>query len=121
MSDKIINKNETMNIFKIVATLIIVLFILSIVLGFFGFGFGMMGGMMGGMMMMMGGFEMLFPVILIGLVFYFIFRNSENTDKDGFLKGENEALDDLDKRYAKGEISRDSYLLIKKDILRTHR
>jgi uncharacterized membrane protein len=107
---------ELSSVIKIVIGFFITIFVISIIASFLGLGFGMMGGMMGGMMMM-GGFGMLFPIVAIGLILYFIFRNNESKDKDGFLKGENQPLDDLDKRYANGEISRESYLLIKRDIL----
>jgi putative membrane protein len=105
---------------KIVIGFFAILFILSLIAGFLGLGFGMMGGMMGGMMMM-GGFGMLLPILLVGLIIYFIFRSTENKDNEGYIKGDSQALDDLDRRYAKGELSRESYLLIKKDILKSHK
>jgi putative membrane protein len=103
---------EMNSIIKVVIIGLISLFFISLIMSLFGFGFGMMGGMM-----MMGGFGMLFPIIAVGLIIYFIFRNNENTDEDGVLKGEYQAQDDLDRRYANGEISRETYLLVKKDIL----
>ena len=108
---------ELSSIIKIVIGFFITLFIISLIASFLGLGFGMMGGMMGGMMMM-GGFGMLLPIVVIVLIIYFISKNSDNTNEDGLFKGDKPALDDLDQRYARGEISRKSYLLIKDDLMR---
>ena len=107
---------ELSSVIKIIIGFFIIIFIISIIASFLGLGFGMMGGMM-----MMGGFGMLFPIVVIGLILYFIFRNNESTNEDGSLKGDNQALDDLDKRYANSEISRESYLLIKRDIMSSNK
>lgn len=102
------------SIIKVVAVVFISLFVITLMASFFGFGYGMMGGMM-----MMGGFGMLIPIAVIVLIIYFITKNNDNTDEDDFLKGKDPALNDLDRRYARGEISRKSYLLIKDDIMKS--
>lgn len=77
-----------------------------------------MGMMSGGIM---GGFGMIFWVlIIIGVVFLAIygFRRTSAEDRDGGQpRHGGSALDILKSRYASGEISREEYEQMKRDIL----
>ena len=95
---------------------------------------GMMGrGMMGGMMGqgMMGGYRrnpsMFFPfgglimwvliLIIIGVVVYFIVRTQRGVSGRNYISSRDETpLDIAKKRYARGEISREEYETIKKNL-----
>ena len=95
---------------------------------------GMMGrGMMGGMMGrgMMGGYwrnpSMFFPfgglimwlliLIIIGVVIYFIVRTRRGVSGRNYISSRDETpLDIAKKRYARGEISREEYETIKKNL-----
>ena len=89
-----------------------VIVILIFIFGFSGTG----GGMMGGGMMGFGWLFMLMPVILIILlVFALTDRNSTSVHEPPYYMTEN-AWQALERRYASGEISREEYLRIKKDI-----
>jgi putative membrane protein len=66
----------------------------------------------GGMMGVGMGIGLLFWVGVFVLVYYLI------TDKKT-AKNQNSALEILDKRYASGEISREEYLEMKKEIMET--
>ena len=106
---------ENKDLIKIVVGGLIGLFLLSIVLGFFGLGYGMMGGMMLGM----GDFWILVIAVPIVLIGYFISNsNSKNENSREQWSGEkcDVAMDDLRRRYAKGEISRATYLEVKRDL-----
>ena len=106
---------ENKDIIKIAVGGLIGLFLLSIVLGFFGMGYGMMGGMMLGM----GLFWLLVIIVPIVLIAYFISNsNSKNETSRGQWSEDkcDIAMDDLRRRYAKGEISRDTYLEVKRDL-----
>jgi uncharacterized membrane protein len=106
---------ENKDIIKIVVGSLIGLFLLSIVLGFFGFGYGMMGGMMLGM----GVFWILVIAVPIVLIGYFISNSSSKNENSNEHWSENKcdsAMDDLRRSYAKGEISRDTYLEVKRDL-----
>ncbi|GAA3650573.1 SHOCT domain-containing protein [Asaccharospora irregularis] len=70
--------------------------------------------MMGGYGMM-SGFGMFIPLLLIGFVIYVAFRLSNGSYS--IRSRENNALDILDERFAKGEISEEEYIH-KKKILR---
>lgn len=69
-----------------------------------GFGGGMMGVGMG--------VGLLFWVVVIALVYYLIADKNTATNKES-------ALDILDRRYASGEVSREEYLEMKKEIMET--
>jgi uncharacterized membrane protein len=99
---------------KAVLVAIIVVVVLSIISSFFGFGNGMMGGMMMGMM----GFGTIIFLAPIFFIAYLFLRNNESEDdhEPGVDKKKTLAVEDLDTRYANGQISRDTYLEIKKDI-----
>jgi putative membrane protein len=75
------------------------------VLLLFGFGSGMMTGLL------MGPGLLIWAVILFLVYYMFV-------DKKRVV-GEESAMDVLDKRFAKGEISREEYLEMKKEIMRT--
>jgi putative membrane protein len=63
----------------------------------------------------MSGFGMFIPLILIGFVIYVAFRLSNGSYS--IRSKENKALDILDERFAKGEISEEEYTQ-KKKVLR---
>lgn len=67
----------------------------------------MMGYRYGGMM---GGFGMIIPLILIGLIIYAVIKLSQGSNKNNrdYRYG-NDALDILKRRYANGEISEEEY------------
>jgi putative membrane protein len=66
------------------------------------------GGMFGHMG---GGFMMLFPILIIILIFYFFNKNDKNKNTDNVTP-----LDILKKRYARGEISKEEFENMKKDL-----
>jgi len=72
-------------------------------------GDGMMGGMMG-----FGWLFMLLPIILVAILIYALF-NRDSNDTSSNYESEN-PLDILKQRYASGNISREDYLRIKKDL-----
>ena len=63
--------------------------------------------MMGGYGIM-AGFGMFVPLLLIGLIIYIAFRLSSGNYSIG--NGRNDALDILNQRFAKGEISEEEYI-----------
>jgi putative membrane protein len=64
---------------------------------------------------MLGGFGMIIPLILIGLVVYAAVNFSQNNHKNyNNSRSENDALDILNRRYANGEISEEEYMKKKK-------
>jgi len=66
--------------------------------------------MMGYRYGVMGWFGMLIPFILVGLVIYLLVKPSQNNHRNYMSQnGENDALDILNQRYAKGEISDEEY------------
>lgn len=68
--------------------------------GMMGYGFGWMG------------FGMIFWILIIVLILYFLFRRTEEP-----IRSEKErALNILKERYAKGEITKEQYLEMKKEI-----
>ncbi|WP_319370847.1 SHOCT domain-containing protein [uncultured Ilyobacter sp.] len=58
-----------------------------------------------------GGLMMLFPILIIILIFYFFNKN----DKDNNIENVT-PLDILKKRYARGEITKQEFEEIKKDL-----
>jgi putative membrane protein len=108
---------------------VVLLLILIVAAGVFipfvwgrGFGWGMMGrGMMGGFgspFMFMGGFGMiLFWVLLIGAGIWFVqsVGRSPGTDRAAMPMVES-PLDILKRRYAKGEISKEQFEEMKRDL-----
>lgn len=58
---------------------------------------------------MMGGFGMIIPLILLVLIIYAVVKLSQNNHKTYNQKGLNDALDILNQRYARGEISEEEY------------
>ena len=73
----------------------------------------MMNGMFGGGM----GFGWFFWIILLVLIIWAVvqFTNNGNRQNDGLKDGET-PLDFLKKRYAKGEISKEEYETIKRNL-----
>ena len=64
---------------------------------------------------MMGGFGMIIPLLLIGLIIYAAIRLSQsNHQKYDNYRGGNNALEILNQRYANGEISEEEYARKKK-------
>lgn len=61
---------------------------------------------------MMAGFGMFVPLLLIGLIIYIAFRLSNGNYSIG--NEGNDALDILNQRFAKGEISEEEYIQKKK-------
>jgi uncharacterized membrane protein len=55
---------------------------------------------------------MLVLLILVGVFIYFMVKS----DKSGFKPQEPSALDVVNRRYAKGEIDRETYLELRKDL-----
>ena len=70
--------------------------------------------------MMMGGWGTMFMgfffLIFIGLIVYLIVKSTKTTPTEVSLK-ENTSLEILKKRYARGEINKEEYDSIKKDLL----
>lgn len=65
----------------------------------------------------MGWFGMLIFFILVGMVIYLLIKPSQNNDRNFMSQnGGNNALDILNQRYAKGEVSDDEYQHKKKMI-----
>ena len=66
----------------------------------------------------MGGFGMIIPLLLIGVIIYAVVKLSESSHKTyNNHRGGSDALDILNQRYANGEISEEEYTK-KKKILR---
>ena len=123
-------RNGIMLIFWIFLAVILALVVAGVTIAFlFGrnylvngtnYGYGMMG--FGTGMWALGGFFMLIPVILFFLFIYWIFgiatdHGLHNWHDEPMHLG-NSALETLDIRYAKGEISKDQYNTMKADILK---
>jgi putative membrane protein len=67
---------------------------------------------------MMGGFGFIIPLLLIGLIIYAVVKLLPGGNRNySNHRTENDALDILNQRYAKGEISEEEYVK-KKKILR---
>lgn len=73
--------------------------------GYGGYGMGLFGGF----------FMMLIPLVLIGLVVYWVVKFGS---KNSFKTGGADALDILKTRYAKGEIAEDEYKKLKDELSR---
>ena len=109
--------NEKKTWLKVFIVIIIVAVGLLLFFNFFGSGImddemmgdGMMGGMMG-----FGWLFMLLPVILVVVLIYALLGR-ESHDKSSDYESEN-PLHILKQRYARGNISREDYLRIKKDL-----
>lgn len=64
---------------------------------------------------MLGGFGMVIPLILIGLVVYAVVNFSQNNHRNyNNSRSKNDAMDILNQRYANGEISEEEYMKKKK-------
>ncbi len=64
---------------------------------------------------MMGGFGMIIPLLLIGLIIYASIRLSQSNHQNyDNYKGGNNAMEILNQRYANGEISEEEYAKKKK-------
>lgn len=70
-----------------------------------GYGYGMMG------------FGMIIPLLLIGVIVYAVIKLTQNNGNSYHRRDDNHALDILNQRYARGEISEEEYAK-KKKILR---
>ena len=77
----------------------------------------MMGGFFGGMgwVGMILGF-IFFIAIIVGIILLIVWLVKRTTQLPSGLKTESKALETLKERYAKGEISKEQYEQIKKDI-----
>lgn len=91
--------------------------------GYFGGprGFGGICGMNGGFL---GGFHMIFWLILIGAIVYFIYQNQKknnakinnSTPQPRAFSTNDEALKQLAMRYANGEIDEETYVKMKNQL-----
>lgn len=64
---------------------------------------------------LMGGFGMIIPLILIVLVIYAVVKLMQNNNGNYDMQnGKNDAIDILNQRYARGEISEEEYMQKKK-------
>lgn len=72
--------------------------------------------MMGYRYGLLGGFGMMIiPLLLVGLIIYAVVKFSQgNNNNYNNNRGGSDALDVLNQRYAKGEISEEEYVLKKK-------
>jgi putative membrane protein len=70
-------------------------------------GWGYMGGW---------GFMMFFWLVILGLIFYVIYARGRNRDGGPGARPGGKALEILKERYARGEISREEFERMKKDI-----
>jgi putative membrane protein len=92
----------------------------AVFVGFTVLAWPLLGGYMAGMMGMMGfgwGFMALIPLTVVGLVVLGVYYiASEFTDNRFPPDGVNDAIETLNERYARGEISREQYLKMKGDV-----
>ncbi len=123
------NRNDIMGIFWIFLAVIVALVVAGVTLSLLygsrygagaGYGYGMMGGGTG--MWVFGGLFMIIPIVLFLLFIYWIVEiasghNHDHRYDDAYRPG-NSAIEALDVRYAKGEITKDQYDAMKKDIQR---
>jgi len=63
-----------------------------------------------------GGFP-LFPLLIISIIAFLVYSIFSNKRETIIVKKSNLALESLNNRYAKGEISKDEYKTIKNDLL----
>ncbi len=74
--------------------------------------------MAGGYYGMGGGFMWLFPLIGLGIFLYVIYMIFSRTNSNNNFKGNDEsALEVLKKRYARGNITKEEFDGMKKDLL----
>ena len=116
------NRKDLHTILFISGGIIIFFIAMSIIISLINFAFGIRYGMMGGgMMMRMMGVGSLFfflPIGVIILIIYLIFNKDYNQKKKEINSPQRDsAIRDLNQRYAKGELTREQYLIIKNDIL----
>lgn len=62
---------------------------------------------------MMGGYGIIIPIILIGLIIYAVIKLTQSSQKN---HSNSKALDILNERYANGEITEEEYKLKKKTL-----
>ncbi len=119
------NRFNLMNIFWIFIAIIAIIVVASIAIGIIFsarypvYGYRMMGGYPG--MWYFGGIFMIIPLILFFLfIFWIVSAFSHNTVGGNYYDYSNkkDALDILDSRYAKGEISTEEYQKMKQEILK---
>ncbi len=118
------NRNSIVNIFWIFFVIIMVILIAAITMGIVFsarypvYGYGMMGAVPG--MWFFGGIFMIIPLVLFFLFIYWIISATTHhysgayydyTEKDS-------ALDVLNTRYAKGEITSEQYQKMKEEIMK---
>lgn len=106
-------------LFEAIIIVIVVFVVFAILFSFLGFGdvgcgYGMWG-MMGGGFMGFGWLIMLFPIIFILILVFALFEYF--ADKKAYHE-EKSHIEILNQRYARGEISREEYLRMKKDLER---
>ncbi|MHA2400922.1 MAG: hypothetical protein ACXADU_18800 [Promethearchaeota archaeon] len=106
-------ENERPSWVKIFIIILIVIVGFVILASLLGSGTGMMGGMMG-----FGWLFILLPIILIIFLIYTLTGRDRDTYKYSPqpYSGRESPLEVLERRYVNGEISRNDYLRMKKDI-----
>ncbi|MEM0163721.1 MAG: SHOCT domain-containing protein [Thermoplasmata archaeon] len=99
-------------IVSIVAVIVVLMVLSTLFYGNYGYYNGYYGmGMMFGPGIWMMVFGLIFVALIIGIVIWAIYGVSEEQNHD-----RQSALDILEKRYARGEISRDEYLKTREDL-----
>ncbi len=121
-------RNGFMSIFWIFLAVIMALVVAAAILsvlfgaryGITGYGYGMMGAGTG--MWIFGGLFMIIPIILFFIFIYWIVSVASDHDHHHWhyetSEAGNSALEILNARYARGEISKDQYEQMRNDIQR---
>lgn len=123
--DKMKSKNNIMDIFWIFIGIIAIILVAAIAMGIIYsarypvYGYGMMGGAPG--MWLFGGVFMIIPLILFFLFIYWIIAAMSNHTSPVYYQEDlhnEQALEVLNLRYARGEITQEQYQKMKEEILR---